>query len=101
MVLLKNTHNSIFITGVTPDNKAAVYWSFKKGNGVIGGGKCVGTELGIKPFALLAKLKANGNGVVNKVFYVPSVGVSRVFLQVVDMGNCLPGPVQRVILRND
>ena len=65
------------------------------------GGKCAGTALGIKPFQLLAKLKANGSGNVNKTFFMPQVRVSKAFVQILNLANCVPGLVEQVILVND
>jgi WD40 repeat protein len=99
--LIKNRLNRISISDITPKKKVAVIWGFKRGNGVIGGGKCTGTELGINPWQVIAKLKANGNGSLNKKFYVPSTSATSALLQTVDLFLCSTSPVIRVILTND
>ena len=54
--LIKNRHNKISISGVTPNKKAWLFWGFKRGTFTINGGKCGGTELKINPNQLIAKL---------------------------------------------
>lgn len=100
--LIKNRLNSISISNLTPNKKAVLIWGYKKGNGMYASGNCAGTPLGVKPFIVLAKFRANGSGNVNnKKFYVPNVGVSKAFIQILDISSCNIGPLQRVILRND
>jgi len=76
-------------------------WGFKKGSGFINGGACGGTEVGIKPHQIIATLKANNQGNLNKKFFVPSTSANKEFIQPLDMSSCIAGPRKKLTLLND
>jgi predicted outer membrane repeat protein len=98
--VIKNRQNKITVINVTPQKKIFIAWGFKKGNGTVNGAKCNGTPVGINPFQIIASLKANGKGIVNKKLFIPSTSANKAFLQVI-LNNCTTLPVQQVILLND
>jgi hypothetical protein len=66
-----------------------------------GAGIKMGTEVSIKPFQIIATLKANNQGNLNKTFFVPSTSVKKAFIQPLDMSNCMVGIRKQVTLLND
>ena len=101
MLLIKNRQNSINISGVTPGGKVGLVWGFKKGTGFINGGVCDGAQVNIKPHQIIATLKANNQGNLNKTFFVPSTSANKAFIQPFDHENCMVGKRKKVTLLND
>jgi len=96
--LFLNALNTITISNVTPNGKVALVWGFKKGNTIVGGAKCNGTDLRINPWQVLGILNAGSDGNVNGKFYVPYVGANPAYLQAVDLTSCISGNVKEYIL---
>ena len=69
---IKRQFNKMKVIDVAPKKKIFVVWGFKSGNGKLSGTKCDGTQIDIKPSQLLASLKANSKGIVNKKLFIPS-----------------------------
>ena len=99
--LIKNRHNKISISGVTPKKKAWLFLGFKMGTFTINGGKCDGTELRINPNQLIAKLRANSSGNLNRKFFMPSSSENKAKFQVLDYASCSVSPVFDAILLAD
>ena len=99
--LIKNRINSIRISGVTPNKKVALVYGFKKGSGVVKNTKCAGTPVDVRPNKVLARLKANGAGNVNKNFFVPSTSENIAYIQPVDIATCTVGERKKHILLAD
>lgn len=97
-ILIQNSQNKISLSGITPNKKAAIILGYKKGNKVLQQGKCAGTQLGIIPFKVIAKLRSNSDGNVNKAFYFPPSSENMAMLQIVDIASCEAGNVFEVIV---
>ena len=97
-ILIQNAENKISISGITPKKKASIVLGFKKGNGVLAEGPCAGTELGINPFEVIASIRANKSGNINKIFYFPPTSENKAKLQILDNKTCDVGEVFEVLV---
>ena len=97
---LMGKQNRIKINYVSPEKTAALVWAFKKGSGNITTNKCGNIPLGVIPYQILAKFKANVMGMINKTFFVPKASENSAFFQVVDLNICEAGPVYQITLAN-
>lgn len=65
-------------------------------------GTCSGTQVSIKPFQIIATLKVNNQGNLNKTFFVPSTSAKTAFIQPLDMSNCMAEARKKLtLLLND
>ncbi|GJM15497.1 MAG: hypothetical protein DHS20C13_08240 [Thermodesulfobacteriota bacterium] len=99
---IKNNVNSMTALDATPGGQVAFVWGFQPGSFTVGGSICNGIELGIFPLQLLGFVNADGSGVANFPFFVPSLGnVAQVYTQAVDIPTCRTSDVVENILGNN
>ncbi|GJM15644.1 MAG: hypothetical protein DHS20C13_09710 [Thermodesulfobacteriota bacterium] len=98
---IKNNVNTMTASNSTPGGQVAFVWGFQPGSFIVGGSICAGIELGIFPLQFLGFVNADGSGVANFPFFVPSLGnIAQVFTQAVDIPTCRMSDVVQNILGN-
>jgi len=99
--LVANDNNSLYVTGATPNRKVVLIWGPREGIFTVGGNLCSGLELGIRPPKILAAFKADGDGMINTLAYVPFMDFALAYVQAADTGNCTAGDVLGLPVLNE
>ena len=97
-VVKKGQINKVKIVGVTPNKRAALIWGFQEGSGTLRTKKCGDIQVKITRPRVLGKFKANANGMINRLFFMPFTFARQAFFQTVDLSTCVSGPVVQASL---
>ncbi|GJM14863.1 MAG: hypothetical protein DHS20C13_01900 [Thermodesulfobacteriota bacterium] len=96
---VKNNVNTMTVAQATPGGQVAFVWGFGLGTTIIGGPICNGIELGINPLEFLGFVNADGAGIAEFLFFVPSLGNNALaYTQAVDIDTCRASEVVENLL---